>query len=88
MTTPARMSITSATVSDNTASSSVTNGSIDGNVCGNSNHNNDNGDGAGNGVTGNLLVGGGAIANNGMLEVNTVYADRELAQEHDQQRQR
>jgi hypothetical protein len=65
-----RTSITSATVSDNTASSSVTNGFEDGNGCGNSNHNNDVGGGAGNGLTGNLLVGGGAMANNGMLEVN------------------
>ena len=65
------MSITSATVSDNTTSSSVTNGFANGDACGNSNHSNDNGDAAGNGVTGNLLVGGGAIANNGGLEVST-----------------
>jgi hypothetical protein len=64
------MSITAATVSDNSASSNVTNGNSDGDACGNSNKNNNNGVAAGNGVTGHLLVGGGAIANNGALEVS------------------
>jgi hypothetical protein len=65
------MAITSATVSDNSVASSVTNGFDNGNACGNSTFGNNDGNAAGNGVTGNLLVGGGAVANNGTLGVST-----------------
>jgi hypothetical protein len=66
------MKITSATLSGNSATSTVTNGNNDGGSDGLSDVGNDTGASAGNGVsevTGSVLVGGGAIANNGGLTV-------------------
>ena len=63
------MKITSATLSNNSAASSVTIGLDDGDNSGSSSVESDQGDGVGNGVSGNLLIGGGAIANDGALKV-------------------
>src|SRR5262249_7878739 len=67
------MTITSATVSGNLAASTVTNGNNDGVSCGGDDGTADTRDGAGKGgseESGSLLVGGGAIANDGALGVS------------------
>ena len=71
------MNISSATVSDNSAASSITNGTVpvstgqddNGNDCGNNNTGSDHGDANGNGLAESLLVGGGAISDSGTLSV-------------------